>query len=197
MGSSDSDLPLSTEARHVLLALARSTIEDRLRGHSLEPPSISSLPCRRELEDPRGAFVTLKINGVLRGCIGHVVAVAPLWLAVRDNALAAAFEDPRFPELAGEELPKITIEISALTPMRPAGADDVQVGRHGILIERGRARGLLLPQVATEYGWDRETFLDHTCRKAGLENGCWRHPETRVSVFAAEVFGEKDGSAPG
>jgi AmmeMemoRadiSam system protein A len=192
MGSGHSDVPLSTEARRFLLALARSTIDDRLRGRTREAPPVSGLPCGRALEDPRGAFVTLKIDGVLRGCIGHVVAVAPLWQAVRDNALAAAFEDPRFPALAREELPQTTIEISALTPMRPAVPDEVQVGHHGILIERGPSRGLLLPQVATEYGWDRETFLDHTCRKAGLEPGCWRRPDTEIKIFSAEVFGERD-----
>jgi AmmeMemoRadiSam system protein A len=192
MGHATSDVPLSTDAQRFLLGLARTTIDERLGGRPPQIPSIDGLPCRRELEDPRGAFVTLKIGGVLRGCIGHVVAVAPLWQSVRDNALAAAFEDPRFPELVADELPKTTIEISALTPMRPAMPNEVQVGHHGILIERGRSRGLLLPQVATEYGWDRETFLDHTCRKAGLEPGCWRRDDTAINIFSAEIFGEED-----
>jgi len=142
------------------------------------------------LSEIRGAFVTLKIDEHLRGCIGHVIGVVPLWRAVRENAVAAAFEDPRFPSLTTEELVRVRIEISALTPLVASHADGVMVGRDGILVERGAARGLLLPQVAVEYGWDRETFLDHTCRKAGLEPGCWRHPDTAISTFSAEVFGE-------
>jgi len=172
--------------RCFLLALARATIIARLSGEALTSP----IPESAILLQTRGAFVTLKIEHRLRGCIGHVVGVAPLWRAVRDNALAAAFDDPRFPPLALDELPKVRIEISALTPLRPSAAEDVVVGRHGILVERGSSRGLLLPQVAVEYGWDLETFLDHTCRKAGLQAGCWRHPDTAISTFSAEVFGE-------
>jgi AmmeMemoRadiSam system protein A len=179
---------IDREARLFLLSLARNTIQSRLDARPLP----SQEPDAEVLREHRGAFVTLKIDGRLRGCIGHVVGVAPLWLAVRDNSIAAAFEDPRFDPLQADELPLTHIEISALTPMRKATADEVTVGRHGVLIERGAARGLLLPQVAVEYGWDRRTFLDHTCRKAGLEPGCWRHPDTIISIFSAEVFGEND-----
>ena len=171
-----------------LLDLARTTIAARFSG---VPPSSPPPPSGPLLED-RGAFVTLTIDDRLRGCIGHVVGVAPLWCAVRDNAIAAAFQDPRFPALCEDELPKLYIEISALTPLvRINSVQEIEVGRDGILIERGTARGLLLPQVATSYGWDRETFLDHTCRKAGLEPGCWRKPNTVISTFSAEVFGEE------
>jgi AmmeMemoRadiSam system protein A len=182
------DTSLSREARRFLLDLARATIGARLGGAPL--PSLE--PDDDRLLDRRGAFVTLKIDGRLRGCIGHVVGVVPLWLAVRDNAIAAAFEDPRFAPLEADELPLAKIEISALTPLRRVAADEIVVGRDGILIDRGTARGLLLPQVAVEYGWDRETFLDHTCRKAGLKPGCWRDPETVISTFSAEVFGEEE-----
>jgi AmmeMemoRadiSam system protein A len=177
---------LDDEARRFLLALARKTIQCRLDGQPLPAPE----PQAPVVNETRGAFVTLKIGGRLRGCIGHVVGVVPLWKAVRDNAIAAAFEDPRFDPLQAGELAQSRIEISALTPLRQVTADEVTVGRDGILIERARSRGLLLPQVAVEYGWDRETFLDHTCRKAGLEPGCWRHPDTIISTFSAEVFGE-------
>jgi AmmeMemoRadiSam system protein A len=176
------------DLRLFLLDLARTTIEKRLQGVPLPAPE----PDVPVLLEPRGAFVTLKIGGRLRGCIGHVIGVAPLWRAVRDNAFAAAFEDPRFAPLGPDELPNTTIEISVLTPLRVATPEEVAVGRDGILVERGRARGLLLPQVAVEYGWDRTTFLDHTCRKAGLEPGCWRDPDTVISVFSAEVFGEDE-----
>jgi len=179
---------IDREARKFLLALARNTIRSRFDALPLP----SQEPEAEVLREQRGAFVTLKIDRRLRGCIGHVVGVVPLWRAVRDNAVAAAFEDPRFDPLRADELPLTHIEISALTPLRVVAADEVTVGRDGILIERGPARGLLLPQVAVEYGWDRETFLDHTCRKAGLEPGCWRHPDTIISTFSAEVFGEDD-----
>jgi AmmeMemoRadiSam system protein A len=169
-----------------LLDLARDTIQSRLDGAPLPSPE----PNDPILLEHRGAFVTLKIDGRLRGCIGHVVGVAPLWRAVRDNAIAAAFEDPRFAPLEADEFPHTKIEISALTPLRRVDFEEVVVGRDGILLEKGMARGLLLPQVAEEYGWDRETFLDHTCRKAGLEPGCWRHPDTIISTFSAQVFGE-------
>ena len=177
---------LDRDAQQFLLSLARETIQRRLDEEPLPSPE----PCHPILLERRGAFVTLKIDGRLRGCIGHVVGVVPLWQAVRDNAIAAAFDDPRFDPLLAEELPTTSIEISALTPLRRVAAAEVVVGRDGILIERGRSRGLLLPQVAVEYGWDLETFLDHTCRKAGLEPGCWRHPDTVISTFSAEVFGE-------
>jgi AmmeMemoRadiSam system protein A len=179
---------IDRDSRLFLLSLARNTIQSRLDALPLP----SHEPDSEILCEQRGAFVTLKIEGRLRGCIGHVIGVAPLWLAVRDNAIAAAFEDPRFNPLQADELPLTHIEISALTPLRRATAEEVRVGRDGILIERGPARGLLLPQVPVEYGWDHDTFLDHTCRKAGLEAGCWRHPDTIISTFSAEVFGEND-----
>jgi len=186
MITGSSEHTIDGHATRFLLALARETILCRLDGEPLP----SREPDDPKLLEPRGAFVTLKIDGRLRGCIGHVIGVAPLWRAVRDNAIAAAFEDPRFEPMRADELRHTHIEISALTPLRRVEYDDVMVGRDGVLLERGMARGLLLPQVAVEFGWDRETFLDHTCRKAGLEPGCWRHPDTVISTFSAQVFGE-------
>ena len=177
---------IDADDRRFLLDLVRATITANLCHRSVA----STPPDSAVLLETRGAFVTLKIDCVLRGCIGHVIGVAPLWQAVRDNALAAAFEDPRFSPLTFDELQEVDIEISVLTPLHRSSPEEVVVGHHGILIESGAARGLLLPQVATEYGWDRETFLDHTCGKAGLEPGCWRHPDTTISTFSAEVFGE-------
>jgi len=177
---------IAAEDRRFLLEFARATINASLSGQPLP----SSTNGSEVLLQIRGAFVSLKIDRRLRGCIGHVVGVAPLWRAVRDNAAAAAFEDPRFPPLTLDELPHVRIEISVLTPLRTSAAEDVVVGHHGVLVERGASRGLLLPQVPVEFGWDREAFLDHTCRKAGLEPGCWHHPDTTISTFSAEVFGE-------
>ncbi len=183
-GNEERSIP--DQSRAYLLRLARNSITARLDG--LPPPAEE--PDDPSLLERRGAFVTLKIDGRLRGCIGHLVGVSPLWLTVRENAVAAAFRDPRFPALGHDELAQTTIEISALTPMVATSPGDIVVGRDGILIERGSSRGLLLPQVAVEYGWDATTFLDATCRKAGLAAGCWREPGTTVSSFRAEVFGE-------
>jgi len=170
-----------------LLDIARTSIAEGLQGRAVDPPQ-SAFPA---LDEGRGAFVTLKLDGNLRGCIGRVTSEWPLWETVARMARAAAFEDPRFPPLDPEELPRVTLEISVLTV--PARVDDVsaiEVGRDGLIVERGMSRGLLLPQVATEWGWDRETFLDQTCVKAGLSVGAWRDPETIVFSFSAEVFGE-------
>ena len=178
---------LSEREKEMLLELARSTLEAHFAG--------SALPQPYELTDNlgqlRGAFVTLTEQGALRGCIGHVVGSRPLWQSVRENAISAALRDPRFDPVQQHELTGLHIEISALTPLHEIDdAHEVRVGHHGVMIEKGANRGLLLPQVATDNGWDRTTFLDHTCRKAGLAPGCWRSPDATVSVFSAEVFGE-------
>ena len=179
--------PLSSEERSLLLRLVRDTLSARFRGEPLPEPPIPEGP----LTELRGAFVTLKEKGQLRGCIGHVVGLEPLWKSVRSNAINAAFHDPRFSPLEPDELPRVKIEISALTPLEEvASPDEIEVGLHGVMIEKGLYRGLLLPQVAVEYGWDRETFLDYTCRKAGLQPGCWKDQDARISVFSAEVFSE-------
>ncbi len=179
--------PLTEQEKAFLLDLARETIRSRLEERPLPVPD----PPPGPLTEPRGAFVTLKKGGELRGCIGHVVGLEPLWQSVRDNAINAAFRDPRFPPLEPDELDLVRLEVSALTPLRDVDSpEEVRVGEHGLMIERGPYRGLLLPQVPVEHGWDRETFLDHTCRKAGLPPGCWRDRSTRLRVFSAEVFSE-------
>lgn len=180
--------PLTDAEKRTLLVLARETIERYLAdGTIIDPPSLEGA-----LREVRGAFVTLHKAGELRGCIGNMVGRGPLAETVRDMAIAAATEDPRFPRVRPEELDAIDIEISALTPMQRI--DDpalIEVGRHGILMRRGMHQGVLLPQVATEYGWDRETFLAHTCLKAGLPTEAWREPGTEIEIFSAEVFGEQ------
>ncbi len=182
--------PLNSEEKSWLLRLARETLEAVLSGHPLPRPEVPAGP----LEAIRGAFVTLKKDGALRGCIGHVVGHEPLWRSVQDNAVAAALRDPRFPPVTARELPALLIEISALTPLIPVrDVSEIVVGRDGLIMERGPFRGLLLPQVPVEWGWDLPEFLDHTCRKAGLPPGCWHDPETRIQRFEAEVFSEDDG----
>ena len=185
----DSPRALRPDERGWLLDLARTTIEAHLAGRDLPDPD----PPEGPLLEARGAFVTLTANGVLRGCIGHVVAADPLWRSVRVNAVHAACHDPRFPPVTADELAGLTVEISALSPLRPvSGPDDVVVGRDGLVIERGAARGLLLPQVARRYGWTAVEFLDQTCRKAGMTAGCWRDSAATISAFTAEVFSELD-----
>jgi AmmeMemoRadiSam system protein A len=157
----------------------------------------SEAPPDTHTEDPalleeRGAFVTLKREGQLRGCLGYVEGIMPLIEAVAENAGAAALRDPRFPEVRPEELPQIKLEVSALTPLvLVENTDDIEVGSHGLMVCLGPNRGLLLPQVPEEYGWEREEFLSQTCRKAGLPAGAWKGPTTDIYSFEAEVFGEE------
>ena len=181
---------LSLEQRNQLLRIARESIAFALDGRRLE---IALEHFDETLRRPAGSFVTLKtFDGDLRGCIGSIHPVAPLCHAVSSSAINAAFRDPRFYPLRKEELPKISIEISVMGPIeRVQNTDDIVAGRDGLIITSGRNAGLLLPQVATEYGWDRDTFLDHTCLKAGLPKGSWRSTECRIERFSAEVFGEQ------
>jgi AmmeMemoRadiSam system protein A len=179
---------LSTEERKTLLKLARDTIEARL---SMKSPPEGRAP-GPALVQPRGAFVTLHARGRLRGCIGYVEAIKPLFETVREMAAASAFQDPRFSPLTPAEYGDIEIEISVMSPLRRvASVEEIEVGTHGIVIKRGLRQGLLLPQVATEQGWDRDTFLEHSCYKAGLGGDSWKKPDTEIYVFSAEVFSEK------
>jgi AmmeMemoRadiSam system protein A len=176
---------LSRDERAALLRFARDTIVAHLE--SGRPPA--PVP----LSDPHahsGAFVTLHVHGDLRGCIGFPGADRPLDEVVGQCAIAAATGDPRFPPLAAAEVPDLEIEISVLTPIVPvADLSQIEVGRDGLVAQQGFRRGLLLPQVATEHQWDRETFLSHTCLKAGLRPDAWRSGAT-ISRFQAEVFSE-------
>ncbi len=152
-------------------------------GSSPKPTGALATPC--------GAFVTLRQGGELRGCIGFIAASRPLLDTVREVAVASAFEDPRFSPLRCEELERTSIEISVLSPLRQiSDVSEIRTGVHGILIRRGFRSGLLLPQVATEQGWDRDTFLTHTCYKAGLPPDAWKSPETTIEIFSALVFHE-------
>lgn len=180
---------LLKEEREALLKLVRDTIKAKLEGRSL--PKFE--PFTDILKEPRGAFVTLHKHDNLRGCIGYVEAIKPLWQSVQDMAIAAAFQDPRFPPLQADEYNDIDIEISVMSPIKKvASIDEIEVGKHGIIIKKGFNQGLLLPQVATEQGWDRDTFLEHTCYKAGLYGDCWKKPDTEIYIFSAEVFSEKE-----
>ncbi len=169
---------LSDEDRRSLLDLARRTAEAAARGEPAPDLTNPSGPLREK----GAAFVTLKIAGELRGCIGHVQALEPLWESVRDMAEAAAVRDSRFPPLQPAELPVLDVEVSVLTPLKPIRPDDIHVGLHGLVVRRGSRSGLLLPQVAVEWGWDRAEFLRRTYEKAGIP------PDARdVELFAFTV----------
>ncbi|MCB1153327.1 AmmeMemoRadiSam system protein A [bacterium] len=145
------------------------------------------------LNAPAAAFVTLHRDGELRGCVGSVESDEPLWMNVREMAIAAATRDTRFEPLWPGELEACDLEISVMTPLtRVTSPDEIVPGEHGILLRRGYQRGLLLPQVAAKYGWDAREFLRQTCRKAGMEDDAWRDPATEIDVFSAVVFSEKD-----
>jgi len=173
----------SDEERRVLLKLAHDAIAASLdkRELDLSPPS-------DHLAEHRGAFTTLHENGDLRGCVGYVFPMYSLYRTIAETAVAAAFNDNRFDPVQRKELPRLKFEISVLSPIQPIDPDDVEVGKHGLLITYGNRRGLLLPQVPLEHNWDRETFLSQTCAKAGLPSDAWEHG-AKVEAFTAEVFG--------
>jgi uncharacterized protein len=175
----------SPEERALLLRLAHESILSALEDREipLDPPT-------SHLSQPRGAFTSLYLHGQLRGCVGYVLPTSPVYRAVADTARAAAFEDTRFYPVTLDEARDLQIELSILSPPRPITADAVEVGRHGLLIGMGGYRGLLLPQVPVEHHWDRVTFLEQTCRKAGLPPDAWRSGAL-IEAFTAEVFGEK------
>ena len=180
---------LSRDVRRLLIDLAWGAIKARLADEPL--PSGESVD---ELRQKRGAFVSLKrrSNRELRGCIGHTQADLPLAEAVTRAAVAAATEDTRFSPVTLEELPSLALEISVLGPLLPIRPEAVVVGTHGLVVRYEGRSGLLLPQVPGNYGWDRETFLDYTCRKAGLPPATWRKEECELLGFAAFVFNDDE-----
>lgn len=183
------DRALTTDEKKALLQIARNAINQSVGNPVSDDVSFDS-PLFHE---KRGAFVTLHNAGSLRGCIGYVLDYKPLVETVREMAVAAAQRDPRFSPVDGKELPAIDIEISVLSPLYEIDdIDKIEVGTHGLYIQQGYASGLLLPQVAMEYEWDRLTFLQQTCRKAGLPEDAWQHSGTRIKIFSAQVFGEKE-----
>lgn len=177
---------LAAEEKAALKDLARLAILQELAPErKVKLPAAPTPMLRKEL----GAFVTLKIGGRLRGCIGWVEGRGPVWDTVARMAKAAAFEDSRFPALRRDEFERLEIEISILSPLSEcADPGAVEIGRHGLVVRRGGRSGLLLPQVATEWKWDRETFLAHTCLKAGLPETAWKEAGCSLLWFEAEVF---------
>jgi hypothetical protein len=184
---------LDDSDRRELLRIARATLREFLATGYMPPGA----PHRKSLLLPMGAFVSVYVDGELRGCMGRVDADTPLYLAVEQLAVAAASRDPRFEAVRMEELKQARLEVSVLSPVTPIAHDDIEIGRHGLVVTRGPRRGLLLPQVAVKHGFNREQFLDETCAKAGLPAGAWQEAGTTVQAFTAEVFTEsQDGGDP-
>jgi uncharacterized protein len=176
----------SPQERRQLVTLAHEAI-----AAATEQRQLPLIPPSPHLAEPRGVFTTLYHRGILRGCVGHVVPRTSLYGAVAETAAAAAFEDARFPAFTAAELPGLEVSLSILSPLELILPEQIEVGRHGLLIRLGNRRGLLLPQVAVEHGWDRNSFLEHTCRKAGLPPNAWQTGAS-VEAFTAEVFGDRE-----
>lgn len=176
----------SAEERSEMLRWAHEAVAAAVRGEALGTGAPTD-----HLGERRGAFTSLHIHGKLRGCIGFIEPLFPLWQTVYETARAAATQDPRFLPIQSDELSDLAVEISVMSPLHPIEPEQVEVGKHGLLVSRGNRRGLLLPQVATQAGWTAEEFLAQTCIKAGLPPDAWR-AGAKIEAFTAEVFGEDD-----
>ena len=174
----------SSEERTLLLKLAHDAILS-----ALEHRTLSLIPPSPHLAEQRGAFTTLYFRGQLHGCVGYVFPVTSLYGTIAETARAAAFEDVRFPRVTPAEAPELEVSLSILSPLQPILPEDVEIGRHGLQVSMAGHRGLLLPQVPVEHGWDRITFLEQTCRKAGLPPDAWQSG-ARLQAFTAEVFSD-------
>ena len=182
-------MELSTDDKKELLRIARDSIDAAL----MNKPSAPSGSTSEVLNELCGAFVTLHLLGELRGCIRYIEPRSSLRETVEEVAQKAALEDPRFPPLTPKELERVEIEISVLSPLQKVSdVDEIVVGTHGLVIDAGYTRGLLLPQVATEWGWGREQFLSQTCRKAGLKTDAWKKKQVTIYSFTSTAFSEAE-----
>jgi AmmeMemoRadiSam system protein A len=184
IGRAGTSPELSPDDRQTLLRIAHQSILSSFTDRAMPKLPLSSI-----LSEPRGVFTTLYLHGSLRGCVGYAMPVSPLYLAVAETARAAAFEDTRFQPVDHPQAQQLKVSLSVLSPLSPIQPEDVEVGLHGLVVSLGDRRGLLLPQVPVEHGWNRETFLDQTCRKAGLASDAWRKGAS-LEAFTAEVFGD-------
>ncbi len=184
----DAPFSLTSQEKSELLALARKSAEYAVQTNkAYDPPATAD----EKLNQEAGAFVTLTEAGMLRGCIGYTSPLKPLYLTVRDTAAHAAIRDPRFPPVTASELPLLEYEISVLSPLRRVtDIEQIEIGRDGLLMKNADHQGLLLPQVPVERNWDRQTFLEQTCVKAGMHSTCWKDENTDIFKFTAVVFRE-------
>ena len=180
-------MELTSSEKQTLLEIARCAIQFAVRGELLPPLSATT----KNLEKPSGVFVTLLKEDILRGCIGYIEPAFPLALATQEVAAKAAMEDPRFMPVTEDELDQIRIEISVLSELQPCtDIGTIEIGKHGLVMDDGFRRGLLLPQVAIEYGWTREQFLEHTAIKAGIEPNAWKSGGVKIYTFTVDLFSE-------
>ncbi len=178
---------ISTDEKDKLLAIARESITRHIKGEQVPVFDVKEENLLKRV----GCFVTIKSEGKLRGCLVQFTSDKPLYMLVREMAIAAATRDPRFYPMRSDDLGNFSLEISVLSPLEKIeSVDEIQVGKHGLYIEKNFYRGVLLPQVAVEFGWDRNTFLSQTCLKAGLGKDDWQD-EAEIYIFSAEVFAEK------
>lgn len=178
---------LSESDRKNILELARQAVVEAVSARRLLP----EIPNQGLFEQSCGVFVTLHVNGKLRGCIGVIEPKEKLGVSIVRCAASAALEDPRFSPMQPDELPRLQVEISLLSPLQPIQPERIEIGKHGLLIEQGFHRGLLLPQVAVEHRLGREQFLKETCHKAGLSSEAWKAPNTRIYAFSCQIVAEK------
>jgi AmmeMemoRadiSam system protein A len=186
--SRERKMELTSDEKELLLNAAKQSILS-VFGEAEKPEiDYKAYPI---LKDKYGAFVTLKIDNELRGCIGYLVAIGPLFETVCEAAMSSAFNDPRFRQLSREEFDKIKVEISVLSPFKPINSyDEIEIGKHGLLLDEG-GRAVLLPQVATENNYNRDQFLTALCHKAGLYGDYWQEKMLKLKVFTADIFAEK------
>lgn len=181
-------MALSEDEKRQLIDIVKLAVESKMKSKNVPELKIYS----EALKEKKGAFVTFRKKNELRGCIGYIEAVKPLFQVVQEMAIAAAFNDQRFLPLKRQELKDITIEISVLSPLvKIKDIEEIKVGIHGLYIKKDHHSGLLLPQVATSYGWDRLTFLEEVCFKAGLPSNAWKDSNANVYIFSAEIFHQK------
>jgi AmmeMemoRadiSam system protein A len=179
---------LTTSESEILLTIAKDALQAATTGQDYHPKA----PVADALNKQAGCFVTLKKQGQLRGCLGNFQAQGPLFEEVATMAAAAATQDPRFHPVQPEELEHLELEITVLSPRhRINDFKEIEIGRHGIYIKKGRNCGVLLPQVATEYAWDRQTFLEQTCRKAGLPTDAWLDTDCEIYIFSGQIIADK------
>ncbi|MGH9788133.1 MAG: AmmeMemoRadiSam system protein A [Candidatus Acidiferrales bacterium] len=186
--------PLNEDEQRCLLTLARQALTAAVADRSLDLAAVSAQLPSDELRRPAAAFVSLHRRGRLRGCVGYVAPLKPLFETVAEAAVAAAVHDRRFAPVTAAEVPELGLEISVLSPFFAVAPEEVRPGEHGLMVTLGSFRGLLLPQVAREHGWTRERFLEETCAKAGLERDAWKSG-ARLEAFTAFVFSETTLSA--
>ncbi len=185
---------LSPDEQREILSFARLALEHVVREGKVVTWPPHGMPVSPRLLQPQGAFVSLHRGSALRGCVGFIEPMRPLVAAVMENAVSAACKDFRFPPIEPEELPAVDVEVSVMGLLVPVAPEEVEPGRHGLVIESGGRRGLLLPQVATEQQWGRDMFLRQVCLKAGLREDAWRNTDAKLFAFTAQVFGEGAGN---